>query len=195
MDIEAVNFTLNLYKSLIKDGKIEVLTVPFYHLLQPLLLQDGYWSDVLSQIRMGENLTHEVFGIWPNGTWTPEMAFDMGLVSLYNESNISFTILDQEAFLPYVTLVNGSLNPNQPFIVKNNLGQSIIVLFRNTTLSNEFGFKFFSQPPQLTAKELIQQLAEIYMNNPGGVVTVALDGENPLIFNPTTGPADLYAIY
>jgi len=194
-DIEAVNFTLNLYKSLIKDGKIEVLTVPFYHPLQPLLLQDGYWSDVLSQIRMGENLTHEVFGIWPNGTWTPEMAFDMGLVSLYNESNISFTILDQEAFLPYVTLVNGSLNPNQPFIVKNNLGQSIIVLFRNTTLSNEFGFKFFSQPPQLTAKELIQQLAEIYMNNPGGVVTVALDGENPLIFNPTTGPADLYAIY
>lgn len=33
------------------------------------------------------------------------------------------------------------------------------------------------------------------MNNPGGVVTVALDGENPLIFNPITGPADLYAIY
>lgn len=194
-DIEAVNYTLNLYKTLIKEGKVEVLTVPFYHPLQPLLLQDGYWSDVLAQIEMGENMTHEVFGVWANGTWTPEMAFDMDLVGLYNESGISFTILDQQAFLPYVTLVNGSLNPDQPFIVENNLGQTIIVLFRNTTLSNEFGFKFFSQSPQLTAQELIQQLAEIYMNNPGGVVTVALDGENPLIFNPTTGPSDLYAIY
>ncbi|AWR96145.1 glycoside hydrolase [Acidianus sulfidivorans JP7] len=194
-DLAAVNYTLNLYKQLINENKVEVLTVPFYHPLQPLLLQDGYWSDVLAQIRMGENFTHEVFGVWANGTWTPEMAFDMDLVGLYNESNISFTILDQQAFLPYVTLVNGSLNPDQPFIVENNLGQNIIVLFRNTTLSNEFGFKFFSQSPQLTAQELIQQLAEIYMNNPGGVVTVALDGENPLIFNPTTGPADLYAIY
>lgn len=33
------------------------------------------------------------------------------------------------------------------------------------------------------------------MNNPGGVVTVAFDGENPLIFNPSTGPQDLNAIY
>ncbi len=194
-DIEAVNYTLNLYKQLADEGKVEVLTVPFYHPLQPLLLQDGYWSDVLAQILMGENLTHQVFGIWANGTWTPEMAFSMGLVGLYNQSNISFTILDQQAFLPYVTLVNGSLNPDQPFIVENNLGQRIIVLFRNTTLSNEFGFKFFSQNPQLTAEELIQQLAQIYMNNPGGIVTVALDGENPLIFNPSTGPQDLNAIY
>lgn len=194
-DLEAVNYTIYLYKDLAEQNKVEVLTVPFYHPLQPLLLQDGYWSDVLAQIKMGENLTHEVFGIWANGTWTPEMAFNMDLVGMYNESNISFTVLDQQAFLPYVTLVNGSLNPDQPFFVENNLGQTIIVLFRNTTLSNEFGFKFFSQSPQLTAQELIQQLAEIYMNNPGGVVTVALDGENPLIFNPTTGPADLYAIY
>ncbi|TRM96550.1 glycoside hydrolase, partial [Sulfolobus sp. F1] len=122
-DIEAVNYTLNLYKQLANEGKVEVLTVPFYHPLQPLLLQDGYWSDVLAQILMGENLTHQVFGIWANGTWTPEMAFGMGLVGLYNQSNISFTILDQQAFLPYVTLVNGSLNPDQPFIVENNLGQ------------------------------------------------------------------------
>jgi alpha-amylase/alpha-mannosidase (GH57 family) len=91
--------------------------------------------------------------------------------------------------------VNGTINPDEPFIVENDLGQTIYVLFRNTTLSNEFGFKFFSQSPQLTARELIQQLAQIYMSHPGGVVTVALDGENPLIFNPVTGPVDLYAIY
>ncbi|WP_236750717.1 glycoside hydrolase family 57 protein [Acidianus sp. HS-5] len=194
-DLIAVNYTLNLFRKLVQENKVDVLTVPFYHPLQPLLLEDGYWSDVQTQILMGKNMTKEVFGVCANGTWTPEMAFCMALVGLYNESNISYTILDCEAFLPYVTLVNGTINPDEPFIVENNLGQTIYVLFRNTTLSNEFGFKFFSQSPQLTAKELIQQLAQIYMSKPGGVVTVALDGENPLIFNPTTGPSDLYAIY
>ncbi|MCY0860682.1 MAG: glycoside hydrolase family 57 protein [Sulfolobaceae archaeon] len=194
-DIQSVNYTLNLYKKLVEEGKVEVLTVPFYHPLQPILLDNGWYSDVLTQIEMGKEMTEQVFCVYPIGTWTPEMAFSMGLVALYNETNISFTVLDQQAFLPYVTLVQGNTNPDQVFIVENSLGQRIYVLFRNSTLSNEFGFKFFSQPPQLTAQELIQQLAIIYMNNPGGVVTIALDGENPLIFNPTTGPEDLYAIY
>ncbi|BCU67825.1 glycoside hydrolase [Sulfolobales archaeon HS-7] len=194
-DINATNYTLSLYKQLVQEGKVDVLTVPFYHPLQAIMLNNGWYSDVLAQIQMGRNMTHRVFGVWAKGTWTPEMAFDMGLVTLYNESGISYTILDQQAFLPYSTLVNGTLNPDQPFIVENSIGQRIIVLFRNTTLSNDFSFYFFSQSPSLTAEELIHQLATIYMNNPGGVVTVALDGENPLIFNPTTGPSDLYAIY
>lgn len=194
-DVNATNFTLSLYRQLVREGRVEVLTVPLYHPLQPLMLSDGWYSDVLAQILMGENITYTVFGVRANGIWTPEMAFDMSLVSLYNQSGISYTVLDQEAFLPHSTLVKGNLNPDQPFIVENNVGQRTVVLFRNTTLSNEFGYYFFNQPPQLTAEDLIHQLAAIYMRDPGGVVTVALDGENPLIFNPSTGPADLYAIY
>lgn len=194
-DIKAINFTLNLYKKLAQEGKIEVLTVPFYHPLMAIEYDNGWGSDMLAQILMGKNFTRYVFGINASGVWTPEMAFNMGLIHLYNESGINFTILDQQAFLPYVTLVNGSLNPDQPFKVEDSLGQSIFVLFRNTTLSNEFGFQFFSQSPYLTEEQLIHQLATIYMSNPGGIVVVALDGENPLIFNPVTGPYDLNAIY
>ncbi len=194
-DIQAINFTLNLYKKLAQEGKIEVLTVPFYHPLMAIEYDNGWGSDMLSQILMGKNFTRYVFGINASGAWTPEMAFNMGLLHLYNEAGINSTILDQQAFLPYVTLVSGSLNPDQPFKVEDSLGNSIFVLFRNTTLSNEFGFQFFSQSPYLTEEELIHQLATIYMNNPGGVVVVALDGENPLIFNPVTGPYDLNAIY
>jgi alpha-amylase/alpha-mannosidase (GH57 family) len=194
-DLQAINFTLNLYKKLAKEGKLEVLTVPFYHPLMAIEYDNGWVSDMLAQILMGKNFTNYVFGLNASGAWTPEMAFNMGLIHLYNEANISFTILDQQAFLPYATLVSGSLNPDQPFKVEDSLGNSIFVLFRNTTLSNEFGFQFFSQSPYLTEEELIHQLATIYMNNPGGVVVVALDGENPLIFNPVTGPYDLNAIY
>ncbi|WP_088899912.1 glycoside hydrolase [Sulfolobus acidocaldarius] len=194
-DTQAVNYTLNLYRSLAQEGKVEVLTVPFYHPLQPIILDNGWWSDDLAQILMGIQMTRQVFNVSPAGTWTPEQAFNMGLITLYNQTGIRYTILDQDAYLPYVTVVSGNTNPYQPFEVLNSLGQSTIVLFRDTALSNQFSFQFFSQPPQLTAQQLIQELAMIYMNNPGGVVTVAFDGENPLIFNPSTGPQDLNAIY
>ncbi len=194
-DLIAIKYTLQLYKQLVEQGRVEVLTVPFYHPLMPIEYDNGWGSDLLSQLLMGENMTHLVFGVWASGVWTPEEAFNMALVHLYNESNISYTILDEQAFLPYVTLVSGSLNPDQPFVVQDSVGERLTVLFRNTTLSNEFSFQFFSQSPELTQEELIQQLAQIYMREPGGVVVIALDGENPLIFNPLTGPQDLNAIY
>jgi len=92
-------------------------------------------------------------------------------------------------------VVYGTPTPYGPIIVEDSTGEQLIVLFRDTDLSNAFAFSYFSQSPQVTARELIHYLARIYMNNPGAVVVVALDGENPLIFNPTTGPADLQAIY
>lgn len=149
-DVQATNYTIQLYRQLVQEGKLEVLTVPFYHPLMAIEYDNGWGSDMLSQILMGENFTHYVFGVWASGAWTPEEAFNMGLLHLYNESNNSFTVLDQQAYLPYVTLISGSLNPDQPFLVKDSTGESMYVLFRNTTLSNEFGFSFFSQFPQLT---------------------------------------------
>jgi len=193
--IEAINYTVNLYRELAQEGKVEILTVPFYHPLQPIIYDNGWSSDLLAQIIMGEEMTREVFGVNATGAWTPEMAFNMGLVHLYNETGIEFTVLDTQAFLPYVTVVSGTPTPYGPIIVEDSTGEQLIVLFRDTDLSNAFAFSYFSQSPQVTARELIHYLARIYMNNPGAVVVVALDGENPLIFNPTTGPADLQAIY
>ncbi|WP_243669065.1 hypothetical protein [Vulcanisaeta sp. JCM 16161] len=193
--LEAINYTISLYRELAQEGRVEILTVPFYHPLQAIIYDNGWQSDLLAQILMGEEMTEEVFGVRATGAWTPEMAFNMGLVHLYNETGIEFTILDAQAFLPYATVVSGTPSPYGPIIVEDSTGEQVIVLFRDTDLSNAFSFAYFSQSPQVTARELIHYLARIYMQNPGAVIVVALDGENPLIFNPTTGPADLQAIY
>ena len=192
--LEAINYTLSLYRELAQEGRVEILTVPFYHPLQAIIYDNGWQSDLLAQILMGEEMTEEVFGVKATGAWTPEMAFNMGLIHLYNETGIEFTILDAQAFLPYATVVSGTPSPYGPIIVEDSTGEQLIVLFRDTDLSNAFSFAYFSQSPQVTARELIHYLARIYMQNPGAVM-VALDGENTLIFNPTTGPADLQAIY
>ena len=200
-DVEAVETTLALYRKLVEEGRLQVLTVPFYHPLMAIEYDNGWTSDLLAQILMGEEMTKYVFGVRANGAWTPEMGFNMGLVWLYNETGINVTILDYDAFVkmaPALTVVSGSLSygPYGVYVVENSMGQRIYVLFRDTDLSNLFSFVFFHQSPQLTAQELIQYLARVYMQYPGGVVVVALDGENPIIFNPMPASAyDLYAIY
>ncbi|MEZ0248122.1 MAG: glycoside hydrolase [Thermoproteus sp.] len=195
-DIEAVNKTLALYRKLIQEGRIEVLTVPFYHPLEAIVYDNGWGGDILAQLIMGKKAVEEVFGANTSCVWTPEMAFNMGLVHLYQEAGLNCTILDAQAFLPYATYVNGSQDPYVPYIVEDSEGHYIYVLFRDDTLSNLFSFYLFTlSDTNLVKQLLIQYLARIYMKRPGAVVVVALDGENPLIFNSMTGPKDLYAIY
>lgn len=195
-DIYAVNRTLTLYRELVKSGRVEVLTAPFYHPLEAIVYDNGWADDLLAQLAMGEEETYKVFDVRASCVWTPEMAFNMGLVHLYREAGINCTVLDAQAFLPSATYVNGSQTPYVPYIVEDSMGNRVYVLFRDDSLSNLFSFYLFTlTDTELVKQLLIQYLAKIYMERPGAVVVVALDGENPLIFNYMTGPRDLYAIY
>ncbi|MFP3265531.1 MAG: hypothetical protein RXO54_06830 [Acidilobus sp.] len=201
-DINATKETIALYRKLVQEGRLQVLTVPFYHPLMAIEYDNGWQSDLLAQLLMGENMTYTVFGVNATGAWTPEMAFNMGLPWLYNETGINETVLDYQAFVqmaPDLTVVSGnmSLGPYGIYVVQNSLGQRMYVLFRDDDLSNMFGFLFFyHQSPQEAQQELIDYLANVYMEHPGAVVVVALDGENPLIFNQEPQAAEnLYAIY
>jgi alpha-amylase/alpha-mannosidase (GH57 family) len=198
----ATEETIALYRKLVQEGRLQVLTVPFYHPLMAIEYDNGWQSDLLAQLLMGENMTYTVFGVNATGAWTPEMAFNMGLPWLYADAGINVTILDYQAFVqmaPALTVVSGnlSLGPYGIYVVQNSLGQRMYVLFRDDDLSNMFGFLFFyHQSPQEVQQELIDYLAKVYMEHPGAVVVVALDGENPLIFNQEPQAAEnLYAIY
>jgi len=200
-DQQATEETIALYRKLVQEGRLQVLTVPFYHPLEAIVYDNGWQSDLLAQLLMGENMTYTVFGVRANGVWTPEMAFNMGLLWLYADAGLNVTVLDYQAFVqmaPALTVVSGnmSLGPYGIYVVQNSLGQRVYVLFRDTALSNMFSFIFFSQSPQLTQQMLLQYLVKVYMEHPGAVVVVALDGENPIIFNPMPLSAEnLYAIY
>jgi len=201
-DINATEETIALYRKLVQEGRLQVLTVPFYHPLEALVYDNGWQSDLLAQLLMGENMTYTVFGVNATGVWTPEMGFNMGLLWLYADAGINVTILDYQAFVnmaPALTVVSGnmSLGPYGIYVVQNSLGQRMYVLFRDDDLSNMFSFIFFyHQSPQEAQQELIDYLANVYMEHPGAVVVVALDGENPLIFNQEPQAAEnLYAIY
>jgi alpha-amylase/alpha-mannosidase (GH57 family) len=200
-DINATKETIALYRKLVQEGRLQVLTVPFYHPLMAIEYDNGWQSDLLTQLLMGKNMTKYMFGVNANGAWTPEMAFNMGLPWLYADAGINETVLDYQAFVqmaPALTVVSGNLSngPYGVYVVQNSIGQRIYVLFRDTNLSNMFGFLFFSQSPQLTQQELIDYLAKVYIEHPDAVVVIALDGENPIIFNPMPlSGEDLYAIY
>ncbi|CCC82401.1 Alpha-amylase/alpha-mannosidase [Thermoproteus tenax Kra 1] len=194
-DLRAIRRTLELYRELAREGRVEVMTVPFYHPLEAILYDEGWGEDILAQLIMGKAETYRVFGVNATCVWTPEMAFNMGLVHLYNQAGLNCTVLDADAFLSEATFINGTPTPYVPYVVEDAAGNYIYVLFRDTGLSNLFWFYFTLSDPSLVQQLLIQYLAKVYMQHPGAVVVVALDGENPLIENPYTGPRDLYAIY
>nr|WP_252901029.1 hypothetical protein [Vulcanisaeta sp. JCM 14467] len=47
--LEAINYTISLYRELAQEGRVEILTVPFYHPLQAIIYDNGWQSDLLAR--------------------------------------------------------------------------------------------------------------------------------------------------
>ena len=71
-----------------------------------------------------------------------------------------------------------------------------MVFFRDTQISNELTSMWNDIPnPRVAASEFMAAVANVYRSSPGGVLTLASDGENPLIANGVISALDWNAIY
>jgi Glycosyl hydrolase family 57 len=181
-DLLAINQTIASYKSLAASGRIEILTSPFYHPLSALLVQFGLSADLEAQISLGKNYTKWMMGVTPTGMWTPEMGFAMAMVPIMQSEGMQYTILDQANEFVGASGPGASQSIYQPFTLDGANGSHIIVFFRDSTLSNDMFYTFAEQPnPQVAASMFIAAIANVYRSNPDGVLTLALDGENPIV--------------
>jgi alpha-amylase/alpha-mannosidase (GH57 family) len=181
-DLLAINQTIAGYKSLAASGRIDILTSPFYHPLSALLIQFGLSQDLAAQISLGKNYTEWMMGVTPLGMWTPEMGFAMPMVPLMQDEGINYTILDQANEFVGATGPGANQSIFQPFELQGANNSHIIVFFRDTEISNDMFYTFAEQPdPQVAASMFIAAVANVYRSNPNGVLTLALDGENPIV--------------
>ncbi len=181
-DLVAINETVAGYKSLAASGRIQILTSPFYHPLSALLVQFGLSADLEAQISLGKNYTEWMMGVTPTGMWTPEMGFAMPMVPIIQNAGLQYTILDQANEFVGAQGPGASQSIYQPFTLEGANGSHIIVFFRDTTISNDMYYTFAEQPnPQVAASMFIAAVANVYRSNPNGVLTLALDGENPIV--------------
>jgi len=180
-DLAAVNATVAGYRMLAADGQAEILTSPFYHPLSAILLKLGWSSDFLAQTEMGKNYTKVFVGTNPQGMWTPEMGFTMGMVPIMQEAGIKYTVLDGDNHFAHASGPSARASIYQPFELDGANGSHIDVFFRDTRISEELTSTWNRiAEPRVAASDFIAAVADVYRSSPGGVITIASDGENPI---------------
>jgi len=195
-DLSAINATVDGYRALAASGQAEILTSPFYHPLSAILVQFGWGSDLLAQIELGKNYTDSYMGVNATGMWTPEMGFTMGMVPIIEEGGMQYTVLDQEYHFVGSEGPGSNSSVYQPFELEGANGSHIIVFFRDTQISTELSNVWNTIPnPKVAASDFIAAVANVYRSSPGGVLTLASDGENPIVADGLVSALDYNAIY
>ena len=195
-DLSAINSTVDGYRTLAASGQAEILTSPFYHPLSAILVQFGWGSDLLAQIELGKNYTDSYMGVNATGMWTPEMGFTMGMVPIIQEAGIQYTVLDQEYHFDGSEGPGSNSSVYQPFELEGANGSHVIVFFRDTQISTDLSNVWNTIPnPKVAASDFIAAVANVYRSSPGGVLTLASDGENPIVADGLVSALDYNAIY
>lgn len=176
------------HKRLWQEGKVEMITSPFYHPILPILIDKGWKQDAINQIDKGLSYFEEFLGNKPVGLWPPEQAVHDELVNILPDFGLNWTVTD-EAILQKAGISTGNVrNLLEPYKLINNT-QELVVFFRDTELSDRIGFNYSSMTAEKAVRDFITRLHEIQELNDDGsaVITIALDGENAWEHYPNNG--------
>lgn len=201
-NLEKVKWTLDTFKLLVKEGRVEVLTSVFAHTIVGYLLDNYNMSDIVNdEIKIGKNITENVIGTVPTGIWTPEMAFSMKAINIYNSNNLYYTFLDSKYH--FLGAKGNKSSVYEPYILRDENGKQIVVFFRDQEVSDQIGFQnnfLNKEDANSFARDLVIKILErAWLNNETyksyRVFTIALDGENWMIFSKTPSNAALFLDY
>ncbi len=183
-EVEMVKETLELYRKLLRENRIEVLTSVYAHTILGYLVSRYDMVDVVSdELELGKETTREVMGIEARGAWTPEMAWDQRLAEIYRSHGIDYTVLCGKNHF------HGSRGSKkdiyQPYLTTGNLA----VFFRDQAISDTIGFGNVFPDEKTAYRKAADIVVEIVRRGLGrkgpSHITIALDGENWMIFSKT----------
>ncbi|MEM0376593.1 MAG: glycoside hydrolase family 57 protein [Thermofilum sp.] len=185
----AVKEVLDSARAIAAEGGAELLGSVYAHTILGFLLQESEKRGIgrlarflISwELQEGLRIVQQVLGNRPRGVWTPEMFWHMHLVKIYRESGVEYTVLCEQHF-NQASGDKGTIY--EPYIVRDEEGNEIVVFFRDLALSDWISFKadFKSvEEAEEAAWNFVIELAKRRAAAPGGIVVVALDGENWMI--------------
>ncbi len=187
--VQAVARVLESVKELAARGAAEVLGSVFAHTVMGFLLDEARRHGLEKLLRFllsweleeGFRIVEEVLGRRPRGMWTPEMYWHMELVGLLARAGVEYTVLCEQHFRA-ASGDKGTIY--EPYIVEDDEGNRVVVFFRDLQLSDWISFNLdFASPEEAekAAWSFAVELAKRRDAAPGGIVVVALDGENYMI--------------
>ncbi len=186
-EAKLVEETLNNYREALSRNQIDVLTSIYAHTIAGFLTDVlGMHDIVREEVEYGKQVTVKAMGgnYEPLGIWTPEMAFSMRLVEIYSDHGIKYTVLDDQHHFQWAEGDKDS--QYEPYIlVDPATKKSIVVFFRDHYLSDILGFKnnfYTEEHAWRNAYETALLIAEKWFNREVKSLTIALDGENWMVF-------------
>ncbi len=186
-----VRLALETYKRLSREGTIEVLTSFLAHPIAGYVIESLGWTDIIEEeLAQGRAVTEEIMGVRPRGLWLPEMFFSMKLVPMLVRHEIEYTVLDG---LYHFSEARGDKSTIYEVYEVEHDGFALTVLFRDTRISNLLSFTLNKArrpvEAKINARTFVLECLKSLLGSNGGVLTVALDGENWMVLprpNPET---------
>ena len=196
-----------LYRELVKAGRAEISTSPYFHPMLPLICDSGiaarsatdmelptesirFPEDAERQVRMGLDMHEDVFGQPALGLWPPEGGVSDETLDLLSRCGVRWTataekVLERTLGVELRETAKGEVTrPDllyRPFRFKGSGGE-VVVFFRDKLLSDLIGFEYARLPAAEAVEDFMSRLLKIReglgRDLEDCVVVVALDGEN-----------------
>jgi len=176
-------------------GQVEVITTPYYHPILPLLYDSDlaklcqpqdpmpqrffFPGDAEAQVAKAISYYRSIFGILPSGMWPAEGSVAHDVVAVFGKHNIRWIATDEK-------ILSRSKPDNQPkyypYAVYADHGstESVVMVFRDTELSDKIGFKYQYWKGEDAAEDFVQHVLQYVPTDDeqDRLLTVILDGEN-----------------
>ncbi|HUB05796.1 MAG TPA: glycoside hydrolase family 57 protein [Myxococcales bacterium] len=207
---KAVAAVVPLYRKLQESGQVELTATPHYHPILPLLVdtdsaREGLPNnplpprlqlpdDAREQVRRARESHERRFGRPPTGMWPAEGSVSPAAAALFAEQRIAWIASDEGVL--FRSLPEGAPRASlfRPYRFATEHGE-IAMVFRDRGLSDLLGFTYQKQPADSAVGDFFGHVADIGAGQPGALVSVILDGENPWEHYPNGGREFLHRFY
>ncbi|HHB91100.1 MAG TPA: glycoside hydrolase [Anaerolineae bacterium] len=220
---EIMGQVLPTYRALAEKGQLELITVPFYHPILPLLVDSRIAQrpspglpipdppfrapeDAEAQIRWAVEKHTRLMGEKPVGMWPSEGAVAPEILPLAAAAGLTWLATDEailgESLGIYFErdetgLVRRGDLLYHPWRVATPQGD-LAILFRDHDLSDRIGFVYQHLPAAQAAEDMIvrlERIARAFGNREDGLITIILDGENAWEYYEHNGDPFLHELY
>jgi alpha-amylase/alpha-mannosidase (GH57 family) len=194
---EMLKGILGEYRALAESGQVELTTTPFYHPILPLLADTDAakrampWArlpermqapeDGLAQLQRAQESHTRVFGNKARGLWPSEGSVSPEVIPLMAKAGFEYFVTDEAVLFRGLEEQGRRVDHVELFQAwrVEEQGARLKALFRERPLSDYIGFTAARTEAKAAADYLQVHLEHIAQVMPkGGVVTLALDGEN-----------------
>jgi len=221
---EIISKIIPTLKKLLKKGKIELTTSPYYHPILPILTDyktirgNGVFDDDISkmktdldakvQTKMALDRMEEIFGVRPKGIWPSEQCISAKTLSMLSDLGVEWSISDEGILansidFEFVHDFKGYLQDPYNLLKVyqyKSANSDIKMIFRDSIIHNLIEFEYSNHSPEATANDLYDRIKVIQskiLSSPDKehLLVIAMDGENCWENYPNDGNKFLETVY